>query len=75
MTVANPAVPGNLAAQLRRSERRKKTFAISLTLPLLIFLLAVFIVPIGALLVRAVERYYPPPLAISVFVSPQSVIH
>lgn len=27
------------------------------------------------LLVRAVERYYPPPLAISVFVSPQSVIH
>ena len=56
MTVANPAVPGNLAAQLRRSERRKKTFAVSLTLPLLIFLLAVFIVPIGALLVRAVEN-------------------
>lgn len=27
------------------------------------------------LLVRAVERYYPPPFAISVFVSPQSVIH
>jgi hypothetical protein len=27
------------------------------------------------LLVRAVEHYYPPPLAISVFVSPQSVIH
>lgn len=27
------------------------------------------------LLVRAVERYYPPPLAISVFVSPESVIH
>ena len=27
------------------------------------------------LLVHAVERYYPPPLAISVFVSPQSVIH
>jgi hypothetical protein len=27
------------------------------------------------LLVRAVERYYPPPLAISVFASPQSVIH
>lgn len=56
MTVATPAVPGNLAAQLRRSERRKKTFAISLTLPLLIFLLAVFIVPIGALLIRAVEN-------------------
>jgi putative transposase len=27
------------------------------------------------LLIRAVERFYPPPLAISVFVSPQSVIH
>jgi hypothetical protein len=27
------------------------------------------------LLVRAIERYYPPPLAISVFVLPQSVIH
>jgi len=50
------AIPGNLAAQLRRSQRRKKAFAISLTLPLLIFLLAFFIVPIGALLVRAVEN-------------------
>jgi putative spermidine/putrescine transport system permease protein len=56
MTVAKPVIPGSLAAQLRRSERRKKTFAISLTLPLLVFLLAVFIVPIGALLVRAVEN-------------------
>ena len=27
------------------------------------------------LLVRAVERFYPPPLAVSVFISPQSVIH
>ncbi|HEX2907424.1 MAG TPA: hypothetical protein VHO69_11220 [Phototrophicaceae bacterium] len=27
------------------------------------------------LLVRAMERYYPPPVAIAVFVSPQSVIH
>lgn len=27
------------------------------------------------LLVRAIERFYPPPLAISVFVSPESVIH
>lgn len=49
-------IPGNLASQLRRSERRKKAFAISLTLPLLVFLLAIFIVPIGALLVRAVEN-------------------
>ncbi|MDD5030625.1 MAG: ABC transporter permease [Rhodoferax sp.] len=49
-------IPGDLKAQLRRSQRRKKAFAISLTLPLLIFLLATFIVPIGALLVRAVEN-------------------
>ena len=27
------------------------------------------------LLVRAIEHYYPPPLAVPVFVSPQSVIH
>lgn len=27
------------------------------------------------LLVRAVERFYPPPLAVSVFASPESVIH
>jgi putative transposase len=27
------------------------------------------------LLVRAVERFYPPPLAVSVFISPESVIH
>ena len=27
------------------------------------------------LLVRAVERFYPPPLAVSVFLSSQSVIH
>ncbi|HEY8907965.1 MAG TPA: ABC transporter permease, partial [Rhodoferax sp.] len=54
MTAA--VIPGNLAAQLRRSQRRKKAFAISLTLPLLIFLLVTFIVPIGALLMRAVEN-------------------
>ena len=49
-------LPGQLPGQLRRSQRRKKAFAISLTLPLLIFLLATFIVPIGALLIRAVEN-------------------
>jgi hypothetical protein len=29
----------------------------------------------GKLLVRAVQRFYPPPLAVSLFVSPESVIH
>ena len=51
-----PSLPLNLASQLQRAERRKKFFAISLTLPLLLFLLATFIVPIGALLTRAVEN-------------------
>lgn len=56
MALTMTLVPGNLAQQLRRAERRKRAFAISLALPLLIFLLAVFLVPIGALLVRAVEN-------------------
>jgi putative spermidine/putrescine transport system permease protein len=56
MALTMTEVPGNLAQQLRRAERRKRAFAISLALPLLIFLLAVFLIPIGALLVRAVEN-------------------
>ncbi|MES2878930.1 MAG: ABC transporter permease [Pseudomonadota bacterium] len=48
--------PGNLASQLRRVQRRRRAFAISLTLPLLLFLLFTFLVPIGALLIRAVEN-------------------
>lgn len=49
-------LPSNLAGQLRRAERRRRLFAISLTLPLLLFLVVTFLVPIGALLVRAVEN-------------------
>ncbi len=45
-----------LATQLRRVERRKQLRAIALTLPLLIFLAITFLVPLGALLVRAVEN-------------------
>ncbi|MBC7597975.1 MAG: ABC transporter permease [Polaromonas sp.] len=45
-----------LAVQLRRVERRKQLRAIALTLPLLIFLAVTFLVPLGALLVRAVEN-------------------
>ena len=56
MTQSMTLVPGSLAGQLRRAERRRKLFAISLTLPLLLFLFATFLVPIGALLVRAVEN-------------------
>jgi putative spermidine/putrescine transport system permease protein len=50
--VAEPA----LALQLRLVERRKRLRAIALTLPLLIFLAVTFLVPLGALLVRAVEN-------------------
>lgn len=51
-SVAGPA----LAAQLRKVEQRKRLRAIALTLPLLIFLAVTFLVPLGALLVRAVEN-------------------
>ncbi len=59
MTPAMPddgvAMPG-LALQLRRVERHKRLRAIALTLPLLIFLALTFLVPLGALLLRAVEN-------------------
>ena len=45
-----------LAAQLGRVERRKRLRALVLTLPLLLFLAVTFLVPLGALLVRAVEN-------------------
>jgi putative spermidine/putrescine transport system permease protein len=46
----------DLARALQRAERRRKLTAVSLTLPLLVFLLLTFLVPIGALLKRAVEN-------------------
>jgi putative spermidine/putrescine transport system permease protein len=56
MALTMTEVPVSLARQLQRVERRKRAFAISLTLPLLLFLLLTFLVPIGALLIRAVEN-------------------
>jgi len=53
---ANGATGTALAVQLRRLERRRQLRAIALTLPLLIFLAVTFLVPLGALLVRAVEN-------------------
>ena len=63
-TVTMPTAPAALgratgpalAVQLRRVERRKRLRAIALTLPLLIFLAFTFLVPLAALLVRAVEN-------------------
>lgn len=48
--------PADLARALQRAERRRKQMAVALTLPLLVFLLLTFLVPIGALLKRAVEN-------------------
>jgi putative spermidine/putrescine transport system permease protein len=45
-----------LRRSLARVVNRRKVLALSLTLPLLVFLLFVFFVPIGALLTRAVEN-------------------
>jgi putative spermidine/putrescine transport system permease protein len=50
------ADPLGLRAQLARAERRRKWRAFSLTLPLLLFLLLTFLVPIAALLKRAIEN-------------------
>ena len=50
------AQPHALRRQLARAERRRKLRAFALTLPLLLFLLLTFLVPIAALLARAVEN-------------------
>ncbi|WP_201494023.1 ABC transporter permease [Rubrivivax sp. A210] len=50
------ADPRALQRQLARAERRRKLRAFALTLPLLVFLLLTFLVPLGALLMRAVEN-------------------
>ncbi|GAB4398132.1 MAG: ABC transporter permease [Rhodoferax sp.] len=45
-----------LRRSLRRTEARRKLWALTLTLPLLVYLLVTLVVPIGALLLRAVEN-------------------
>ena len=50
------AAATELQQQLARAERRRQWNAFALTLPLLIFLLLTFLVPIAALLKRAVEN-------------------
>ena len=55
---ANPVIadPRSLRRSLSRGERRRRVRAFALTLPLLVFLLLTFLVPIAALLKRAVEN-------------------
>ena len=55
-TPAGIGRPGALRGSLSRAERRRKLRAFALTLPLLVFLLLTFLVPIAALLKRAVEN-------------------
>lgn len=50
------ANPRGLRRSLARAERRRKLRAFSLTLPLLLFLLLTFLVPIAGLLKRSVEN-------------------
>ncbi|MEK8052192.1 ABC transporter permease [Ideonella sp. DXS22W] len=56
-TAALPAIGSPALRQsLHRAETRRRTVAVLLTLPLLVFLLVTLLVPIGALLMRAVEN-------------------
>ena len=59
-SAASSALPAvgtpELARSLARAQRRRHAVAIALTLPLLLFLLVTLLVPIGALLVRAIEN-------------------
>lgn len=56
MSLAAALPAPDLRRQLARAERRRQLRAFALTLPLLVFLLATFLVPIAALLKRAVEN-------------------
>ncbi len=55
MTAAAIGSP-ELQRTLARVQSRRRTVALALTLPLLLFLFATFLVPIGALLLRAIEN-------------------
>ena len=55
MNVATAGSP-ELLRTLARVQSRRRLVALMLTLPLLVFLLVTFLVPIGALLIRAVEN-------------------
>lgn len=56
LTLPGLSNPRALQQALARAERRRKLRAMALTLPLLAFLLLTFLVPIAALLKRAVEN-------------------
>ena len=56
MEADSVAPPPGLQAELRRQARARAVFALALASPLFLFLLASFLVPIGTLLMRAVDN-------------------
>ncbi|AOJ05185.1 MULTISPECIES: ABC transporter permease [Burkholderia] len=58
MTIATQSAPPthSLKRELKAAEARKRAMALLLVAPLAVFLLLVFVVPIGALLTRAVQN-------------------
>lgn len=58
MTIATQSAPPtqSLRRELKAAEARRRTMALLLVAPLAIFLLLVFVVPIGTLLTRAVQN-------------------
>ena len=59
MTIAADSTPessNRLKRELRAAEAKKRAMALLLIAPLTIFLLLIFVVPIGALLTRAVQN-------------------
>ena len=54
--VAGPEpLPASLKTMLRRAQRRRKTLAVLLIAPLLLFLLVNFVLPVGLVLLRSVD--------------------
>src|SRR5258705_5108581 len=59
MTIAADSAPGStnkLKRELKAAEAKKRAMALLLVAPLAIFLLLIFVVPIAALLTRAVQN-------------------
>lgn len=55
-TLANDEDRSDLKKRLHRSQRNRKLMAVALVAPLMLFLLSVFILPIGSLLYKAVDN-------------------
>lgn len=56
MSIAPKAEPGTLKRQLRQAQRRRQIQAFVCALPLLIFVLVMFVAPIGTMLFQSVDN-------------------